>query len=339
MLEEREITKDVKLCDELGKLNTEAVGWSRKPIIDCNLKDYHKFRKKRWNYWNINNDKYFFTAAVTHMDYSALIFVYLVDIENKVIMEKDKLIFLGKDVHIEDDVFENVHYQDKDMNIKFTYNKNLLKININWKDFYNNCTLKSEFFIDYYKDVETLNVVIPWNKDEFQFTSKQNCFLAKGYVKLGKEYYEFKKYNSFASMDFGRGIWPRNIMWNWATFSGKIDGKLFGINLGAKWTQGTGMCENAIYIDEKLIKVHEDVEFVYDEKDMMKPWLINTVNSEDIYMEFVPLFHRIYRKNMLLIKSNFNQIFGKFNGIININDEKYLIKDVLGCVEEQKAKW
>ena len=47
---EKEILVPTPLCDKKGNLNPEAIGYARKPIIDCNLSG-HFMRKKKRNYW------------------------------------------------------------------------------------------------------------------------------------------------------------------------------------------------------------------------------------------------------------------------------------------------
>lgn len=34
----KEITRAVKLCDDRGNLNLDSIGWSRHPMILCNVK-------------------------------------------------------------------------------------------------------------------------------------------------------------------------------------------------------------------------------------------------------------------------------------------------------------
>jgi hypothetical protein len=48
---ERELTAPVDLCDARGRLNPEAVGFARQPLVRANLSG-HWPRKKRWNFWN-----------------------------------------------------------------------------------------------------------------------------------------------------------------------------------------------------------------------------------------------------------------------------------------------
>ncbi len=48
---EREITEPVDLCLPDGRLNPDAVGWTRTPLHTTNLWGWG--RAKRWEYWNV----------------------------------------------------------------------------------------------------------------------------------------------------------------------------------------------------------------------------------------------------------------------------------------------
>ena len=51
---ERELVEPALLCTRDGDLNPEALGWSRRPLLEPNLSG-HRGRRKRWNYWCITD--------------------------------------------------------------------------------------------------------------------------------------------------------------------------------------------------------------------------------------------------------------------------------------------
>ena len=61
--QEREITGPMDLCDQKGRLNPDAVGWSRSPLIRANLAG-HWPRKKKWNMWNWISPDFVFSATL-----------------------------------------------------------------------------------------------------------------------------------------------------------------------------------------------------------------------------------------------------------------------------------
>ena len=64
---EPEITTPVDLCGPDGKLNRDAVGWSRHPLHRCNL-PASLARKKKWNYWAVTSDDMLFSATIADVD-------------------------------------------------------------------------------------------------------------------------------------------------------------------------------------------------------------------------------------------------------------------------------
>ncbi|MFA9398470.1 MAG: DUF2804 domain-containing protein, partial [Clostridiaceae bacterium] len=244
----------------------------------------------------------------------------------------------GKGCNMPDNLFKYIKYIGEDIIVEFLSEGKNTRIKMAADDF-GGKKLFGEFLIEFPDGHETLNVVIPWSKNRFQYTSKQNCLPISGTLNaLGKEYkYEKKKH--FASLDFGRGVWPYNTMWNWATLSGETDGKVFGINLGAKWTDGTGYTENALILEGKITKLSEDVEFIYDAKDIMKPWRIKSKISDRVDLMFEPIYKRTAKTNAVIIKSVVYQMIGKFSGIIKCENGEVVIKNIIGCAEEHNARW
>lgn len=47
-----------------------------------------------------------------------------------------------------------------------------------------------------------------------------------------------------------------------------------GLQLGGKWTVGTGMTENALCVDGRLTKIGEELDWGYS--DFLGPWTVRT---------------------------------------------------------------
>ncbi|MEW8957275.1 DUF2804 domain-containing protein [Clostridium sp.] len=327
----------VKLCDKNGNINFKEGTWFKNSNIECNLSKRHIFRRKKWNYWTINNKRYFFTIAITDLDYAAMIFSYIIDTKENKIIEKSFILPLSYGVNLNDSVDEDLRYSNKNTNINIIYHNNDVKIDIFISDFFEKHCLMASFTI-YNYNKESLNIVVPWSKTRYAFTSKQNALSCEGIVTFNNEYIEFKKDESFASKDFGRGVWKRNIKWNWLTCSLKDHYDNIGINLGDHWTSESGINENGIIVNGKAYKIHEDVVFIYDKEDLSKPWIIKS-KDDIIDLKFLPKSIRIKNVNLSLIKSEFYQVFGHLQGKI-IYDKKLIeIKNSLALCEEHIAKW
>jgi hypothetical protein len=336
-LEQHEIIEEIYLCDSMGNLNPKAAGWSRKPLQICIL-SRHFPRKKKWNYWCITNDTCMFSATISDVDYVGLVFVYYMDFKTLEFEEDTLIIPLGKGIKMGERVHENAVYKGKKAHLEFTYSNDEVLLHIHWNNFHGR-VLQATIKVNIPSNHDTLNVVVPWSKTKFQYTSKQHCLPAEGTFSTGNKTYVFDKTNSFACLDFGRGIWPYSISWNWGAFSAKTGGHTIGFNMGDKWTDGTGITENAVCVDGHLYKIKEPLKLAYDNQNFMKPWRITSTKSDMIELTFTPFNERVAKSNLLIVQSEVHQCFGKYSGTIKIEDKTISIQDAIGWAEEHFAKW
>ena len=334
---EKEIIVPTMLCDKKGNLNPEAIGYARKPIIDCNLSG-HFMRKKKWNYWCVYGEDILFSATISHLDYAAVCFVYFLEYETQRYFEKTVLIPLGTKVKMSTQVLETVSFANSELRIHISHFDGDTHLSVICPDF-DGEHLQAELTIHHPAADDSLNVVIPWNRQTFQFTAKHHTLPTTGTVKIGNRRYTFNEEESYSVLDYGRGIWPREATWNWGMASQRMRGRRIGLNFGGKWTDGTGMTENAIFVDGVMTKIHEDVIFEYDRNDFMKPWTIRSKFSETVDLTFTPFFERVAKTDAKLIRSEVHQVIGYYNGIVKLENCSLRISQMMGCVEEHIAKW
>lgn len=329
-----ELYKPTNLCTPRGNLEPSAVGWSRHPLHTCNL-SWHAFRKKRWNYWCITTPKFLFSATLSNIDYMGLAFIYYLDFESKQFIEQTVMAPFGKGCDMPDIVNAGLSFENKALQLQFIETTTGVAIKV-FSPQFGGKKLQAEIAILRPPEHETLNVVIPWSPDRFQFTSKQNCLPASGNIILDGEYHPIPLNESFACLDFGRGVWRYNCLWNWACFSSPQ----LGVNLGAKWTDGTGYNENGLTIGGILHKIEQDVDFIYDDQDFMRPWQIKTKETNQIDLTFTPFFERVARTNYIVLASEVHQMIGRFSGsVIGNHGEKLEVKNVTGWAEDHHARW
>ncbi len=335
---EREITEPVALCDDKGLLNPDAIGFARRPFIQSNLKN-HFMRKKKWNYWCIYGEDLLFSATISHLDYAAVCFVYILDYETQRFYEKQVTIPIGRNVKMPKNVLDSVKFVNDNLTVQIVHIQDETHLSVTISDF-DNEVLHADFHIAHPVGDESLNVVIPKSRDVFQFTAKHHSLPTSGFVKIGDKRYDFNPDYSFAVLDYGRGIWPRKSEWNWAMASQRVGGRRVGLNFGGKWTDGTGMTENAVFIDGLMTKIHEDVLFSYNKKNFMMPWKIRTKFSNSVDVTFTPFFERVSTTNVRLIRTEVHQVVGYFDGTVRLHDGSILkIHKMLGSTEEHVAKW
>lgn len=334
---EKEITKPVFLCEIDGKLNNESIGWARQPLITSNLKGNY-LRKKKWNYWCVFGQEAMFSATISHLDYAAVCFIYFLEYETKDFYEKTLIIPFGRKCHMPEDVQESVKVIYKDTGIFFISNEIETTLKVSSVDF-GGRSLEANINISYPIDLDTLNVVVPWGTNKFQFTAKHHCLPAEGTFTVGDKTFIFNPNTDYAVLDYGRGVWPRESTWNWGMASGNQNNDIIGLNFGGQWTDNTGSTENAVFLNGKILKISEDVEFIFDPENYMKPWEIKSASGQ-VELTFEPFYERIAASNVLIIKSEVHQMVGHYYGIINLgNEETIVIDGLLGCIEDHLAVW
>lgn len=335
---EKEIVEPVVLCNRKGNLNPAAIGYARKPLIQSNLTG-HFMRKKKWNYWCVYGDELMFSATVSHLDYAAVCFVYIFEYETQRYFEKTVTIPLGTALKMPANVYETVSFRSHNMSIQFRYQANTTYIDVSIADF-DDEPLDVKLQVEHPINDDSLNVVIPWNRQTFQFTAKHHTLPTSGYVKVGSQLFEFSTDDSYAVLDYGRGIWPREATWNWGMASQRIGRRRIGLNFGGQWTDGTGMTENAVFVNGKMHKISEDVHFEYDRANFMKPWTVRTKFSSRVELTFEPFFERIAATDAKVVKSEVHQLVGYYTGRVQLDNDTWLyIPQMLGCIEEHVAKW
>ena len=339
MLQEKELTTPVDLCLPNGRLNPQAVGWSRQPLQNCRLYR-HPLRKKRWNYWCITSPTHLFSVTLSDVDYAGLPFVYYLDFATGEFIEKTIITPLGKDIVLGDRLHDDAIYQGKDCTIGICKKSAGVQLVVDIANF-GGKPLQAEFRIAEPENHESLNVVVPWSERLFQFTAKNNTLPAEGKVTLDGRTVRFEGDHTFATLDFGRGVWPYKGFWNWASFSTQLpDGRTLGTNFGAGWTDDTGSTENALCIDGRLIKLSEDVIFTYSTQDFKAPWKLQTAETRRVDLTFTPFFERIAKTDMAIIRSEVHQMIGHFEGtIIGEDGEVIRVSQAVGWAEDHHARW
>lgn len=333
----KEITSEVLLCDDEGRLNPEAVGWSRKPFHVCNLRGRFP-RKKKWDYWCITGDRFLFSATVAHIDYLSLGAAYFLEYDSKRFAEVTAVKVLPRLPVMPQTVEGAIQFEQARTRLKFQCAGNRLHMSVQ-SDSFKGRPLDASLEIERPAGHESLNVVVPWNAGTFQFTSKQHCLPARGAITWGGDTFTFSPGSAFACLDFGRGIWPYRTTWNWAAFSGHSGSDTIGVNMGAKWTDHTGMNENGILLNGRLHKIFDVVLFEYDDRNFMRPWRMNSESSGAVRLEFQPFYEKAEDTNLLVVRSSVHQVFGRYYGTLGVDGRIIPIDGVVGWAEEHRARW
>jgi len=101
-----ELTQPGPLLQPDGRL--AQVGWSRQPLLDCNLeaarfyafRPLQHFRIKRWDYYAVFTPQRFFSATIADLGYAGNLFVYTMDFASGNLHEEGLVVPFGKGVEL-----------------------------------------------------------------------------------------------------------------------------------------------------------------------------------------------------------------------------------------------
>jgi hypothetical protein len=188
--------------------------------------------------------------------------------------------------------------------------------------------------------LESVNVVIPWSDDTFNFTSKQVARPATGTLRVGDEEWAIgADQDAWGILDVGRGRWPSKLSWNWGAASGRADGTTVGLQFGAKWTEGTGFTENGFVVDGRLTKLGRELEWTYDWDDPTAPWTIVDPGGQ-LSVVLTPSFDKYTKAGDENLGSEVHQVFGTYAGTVTDDDGRVVeFSGLQGFAEEARQVW
>jgi hypothetical protein len=310
-------------------VNPAAVGWSRRPVHTANLRGWG--RTKRFDYWAIVSPHVIVGLTIASLDYVGHVSIVVVDRRTGSETILSGLAPLARGIEHPDLCGVGVtRGRAQGLSLSFSSSPAGTRLLAEGPDV--------RFVADVGPGAECLAVVVPWSQRRFQYTVKDVGRPVTGTLNLGDEEIRLGPDDgSFAVMDHGRGKWPYSITWNWAAGYGRVAGRRVGLQLGGKWTDGTGSTENGLFVDGRLHKIHDDLTWTYDRSDFQAPWRIT---GPRVNVTLAPFHERDERTNALVIASEIHQCFGVFTGWVRDDaGDRVPVDGLVGWAEEARNRW
>jgi hypothetical protein len=294
-------------------------------------------RKKRWDYWCVITPEVVASLVYADVDYAGLANCWVLDRGDHRQVTAGLLRPFGRGFELPEQVCTGtVSIDDRALSLRIEEHDDVTRLGADAPSGAGRISI--DVSVSKPPGHESLNVVIPWSDRKFQFTSKQNSRPATGTITVGERSWTVGATEDFAVQDLGRGIWPYSNRWNWGAASGRsVDGRLVGLQFGGKWTEGTGYTENALCVDGRLTKIHDELEWTYSWDDPMQPW---HVGGEAVDVTLTPTFDRYDDTDLKVLKMEVHQCFGTWSGIIRDEWGAIIAIDAIhGFAEEARNRW
>ena len=335
---EPELTEPVDLCTPDGSaLNPAARGWSRHPVHRANL-DGCFGRNKRWDYWAVLAGDLAVSAVYSDIDHLGLADVWWVDLSSGVTGGKAIVTPNDGTIALPERAGTAPLLVDRDgLDLAIVDDEVGTRLTATWTEA-DGRPGHLDVMVEQPVGHESLNVVIPWSDDEFNFTSKHQARPATGELVVGDRRWAIGP-DAWGVLDVGRGRWPHEIQWNWGGGAGRSGDHVVGLQIGAKWTAGTGFTENGLIVDGRLSKLGAELTWDYDWDEPMKPWHVLDPGGQ-LDVTLVPRYDKVTDVGGGEFGSQVHQVFGTWSGRLVTDDGLALDLDGLqGFAEEARQRW
>ena len=340
---QHEITKTIPLLDERGNL-TEA-GYARRllPVYDRSRVKGGFARLKEWDYYYVGNDRFGIALTIADNSYMGLDSISFLSFEGRpweVTKSPMRIFPMGKTRLPATSARGISAIRGKGYSMRFTVGDGKRHLLAHMADFKDGRAIDIDVTLTAEPE-ESMVICTPFEKEgHFYYNQKINCMRARGQVSYDGRDYVFDPADSFAVLDWGRGVWTYHNTWYWGSASYQVDGVPFGWNIGYGFGNTAAASENMLFYNGKAHKLSQ-VRFHIpgEEKDFMAPWIFSSDDGR-FEMDFVPVLDRAACTDVKLIKSDQHQVFGRFNGKAVLDDGQVIeVKDFPGFAEKVENKW
>jgi hypothetical protein len=337
---EPELHAPVDLCTPDGaRLEPAARGWSRRPLHRANLRG-RTGQNKRWDYWAVLAGDVVLSAVYSNVDYVGLADVWWADLATGESGGAGIVVAGGEGFVLpEEPGTAPLRIERDGFALEIVDGDGGTRLRARWTERDGRAgTL--DVLVELPPGHESLNVVIPWSDELFNYTSKHQARPARGELVVGDRRFPIgDATDAWGVLDVGRGRWPSDISWNWGGGAGRCGEHVVGLQIGGKWTEGTGFTENGLIVDGRLTKLGRELKWRYRWDDPMQPWHVTDPGGQ-LDVVLTPRFDKHTKVAGRKRGSETHQVFGTWSGRI-VTDAGLALElvDVQGFAEEARQHW
>lgn len=344
---EREIRAPVDLCLADGRaLAPAACGWSRTPLHRANLRGGFG-RTKRWDYWAVLAGDVVVSLVYADVGYVGIAGAWWADLGTGESGGREVTVPLGRGMSLPDVPGSTpLRFDRGGLKLALEDDDGGTRLAARWRE-RDGRSASCEIRVERPPGHESVNVVIPWSDRLFQYTSKHQARPARGALEVGGRRIPIGAgaggdgHPAWGVLDVGRGRWPYRTRWNWGGGAGRsaCGRHVVGIQVGGRWTEGTGFTENGILVDGRVTKLGDELAWDYSWKEPMRPWRVRDPHGR-LDLVLAPRFDRHSRVEALVLGTEVHQVFGRWSGrVVDDAGRELRVEGIDGFAEESRSRW
>jgi hypothetical protein len=340
---QHEIVEEGPLLDEAGQLRVS--GWARRPLLsyDRSAIAAPLGRIKERDAYSVFTKDFAVTFSVADNGYAGIVSASVLDfVGRRHSTEAYVVPFpLGSFALPASSEKGDLRIRHKKGSLDFAVMSGLSRIvKVDFPDFDHGSGLRGALVLTETSGAESIVTATPFGKkkEAFSYSRMSPCFSAEGVMQYGDEELLFPKGESFAVLDWSRGVRPYRDTWVRGVASGLVNGKQFAFNIGYGSGDSSSGTENAIFLDGVLHKLGS-VTFEINPRDHLKTWRFT---SDDGRLEMVmePTLDRQTSTRALVYSSVQHTVFGRFSGRAILDDGSAVdFSAITGFAKQVKKRW
>ena len=309
------------------------IGVYRTPFAEAALSTrlWRRYRLKEWHYVSFTTEEWYVAVGLVQLGYIGNLFCYAVDrIQKRCAVEYGSLSPLGRALSLApSSVRGTTSWKSRAATVSIAANDGWavdLDIPLGAERLRGRAHIESR---------DSLAMLHRLGPQRVAYTHKAAGWPASGYLELGPR--PIRLDGALAASDWTRSQASRVTEWKWASLSGLLhDGTAIGLNLSADvYDDAKGhSVENALWIDGK-VRPLSGVRFEMPSDPKTKRWVIRSLDTDEVDVEFEPLGAREEHRNFGLVRTDFVQPYGRFAGRVCGHD----ITGCFGVVEAHVSMW
>jgi hypothetical protein len=309
------------------------IGVYRTPFAEAALstRSWRRYRLKEWHYVSFTTEEWYVAVGLVQLGYIGNLFCYAVDrIQKRCAVAYGSLSPLGRALSLApSSVRGTTSWKSRAATVSIAANDGWavdLDIPLGAERLRGRAHIESR---------DSLAMLHRLGPQRVAYTHKAAGWPASGYLELGPR--PIRLDGALAASDWTRSQANRVTEWKWASLSGLLhDGTAIGLNLSADvYDDAKGhSVENALWIDGK-VRPLSGVRFEMPSDPKTKRWVIRSLDTDEVDVEFEPLGAREEHRNFGLVRTDFVQPYGRFAGRVCGHD----ITGCFGVVEAHVSVW
>jgi hypothetical protein len=343
---QHEITSAGPLLGPDGRL-LEA-GFSRRHLLEYNPQNalpglprsLAGLRLKEWDYYGVTGKDHFFSITVSSIGYLGLVFAYLIDFRKRTFIERNIATPFGRGISLPPTSRTgDIGFDRSGARVSFLKKEGARELSVFWANFHQGMDLDARLTLSEPPGRDSIVMATPISDRRFYYNEKIPAMPSRGVVTLDKQKIEFDEKDSFAVLDWGRGVWEYSTFWNWSSAGGRLpDGRTLGINIGQGFGDLSAASENCFFLNGKMHKLGT-VDWKYTSGDWLQPWTFESGDGR-ARLTMTPIVDRPSSVNLLVLRSSVHQVFGRYTGTLVCDDGEVIqVPGIIGWAEEHRARW